>query len=113
MSFWDNDRSLAKWPYCGSANQGGMIFCCTASLMATAQGRVSSYVSIENGPASPGRWQFWQFFCKMGATSLVNVGAVILPICAKRHAAEQNANRIAKARFTRSFRGFEVWFRRS
>ena len=49
ISSWDSDRSFAKWPYCGSANHGGMILCCTASLMAPAQGRVSSYVSIENG----------------------------------------------------------------
>ena len=30
---------------------------------------------MEKGPASPGRWQTWQFFWRMGATSLVNVGA--------------------------------------
>src|SRR5216683_7205543 len=28
---------------------------------------------MENGAASPGRWHPWQFFCKTGATSLVNV----------------------------------------
>lgn len=30
---------------------------------------------MENGPASPGRWQTWQFLCNMGAMSLVKVGA--------------------------------------
>src|ERR1700692_2134184 len=25
------------------------------------------------GATSPGRWQFWQFFCKMGRTSLLKV----------------------------------------
>src|SRR5436305_13612933 len=67
--------------------------------MATAQGRVSSYVSIEKGAASPGRWQLWQFFCRMGATSLVNVGAFIFPICQERCAFEQTAN--SKARTVR------------
>src|SRR5690348_16564847 len=41
--------------------------------MALAQGRACSYVSSENGAASPGRWHPWQLFCKTGATSLVNV----------------------------------------
>src|SRR5579864_40104 len=60
--------------------------------MAPVQGRVSSYVSIENGAASPGRWQLWQCFCRIGATSFVNVGAFILPICEQRCAVEQTAN---------------------
>src|SRR6476659_3729564 len=60
--------------------------------MAPVQGRVSSYVSIENGAASPGRWQVWQFFCRIGATSFVNVGAFILPICEQRCAVEHTAN---------------------
>src|SRR5580693_3698309 len=60
--------------------------------MAPVQGRVSSYVSIENGAASPGRWQLWQFFCRIGATSFVNVGEFILPICEERCAVEQTAN---------------------
>jgi hypothetical protein len=29
------------------------------------------------GATSPGRWQPWQFFCKMGRTSLLNVGALV------------------------------------
>src|SRR6185437_1809295 len=49
------------------------FFSNTASFMALAQGRVCSYVSSENGAASPGRWHPWQFFCRTGATSFVNV----------------------------------------
>src|SRR5205823_1884620 len=49
-----------------------------------------------------GRWQLWQFFCRIGATSLVNVGALIFPICAKRHAAEPTANsKVRTVRFMR------------
>src|SRR6202022_1620425 len=62
ISFALNERSLAKCPYPGSANQGGIIFCCTTRLMLVAQGRASSYVSSEKGAASPGRWHIWHFF---------------------------------------------------
>src|ERR1700761_2500425 len=62
-------RLLEKCPYFGSANQGGICFCCTASFIAVAHGFVSANVSIENGAASPGRWHDWQFFCRIGATS--------------------------------------------
>src|ERR1700756_5258818 len=65
--------------------------------MAPVHGRVSSYVSMEKGAASPGRWQLWQFFCRIGATSFVNVGACIFPICAERYSDEQNAKRKAVA----------------
>src|SRR4029079_5746814 len=34
--------SLVKWPYLGSANQGGIFLLTTAALMALAQGRVPS-----------------------------------------------------------------------
>src|SRR5215469_15618765 len=73
-----------------------MIFCRTANFIAPAHGRVSSYVSIENGAASPGRWQLWQRFCKIDATSFVNVGAFILPICAKREVPQPIAINNAK-----------------
>jgi hypothetical protein len=43
-------------------------------LMAFAQGRVSLYVRSGMGPISPGRWQVWQFFWKMGSISRLNVG---------------------------------------
>src|SRR5580658_9728681 len=78
ISATDKERSFEKWPYCGSANQGGIIFCVTTILMVGAQGLVCSKVSIEKGAASPGRWQVWQCFCKIGATSLVNVGGGLL-----------------------------------
>src|SRR5215469_12392024 len=73
-----------------------MIFCRTANFIAPAHGRVSSYVSIENGAASPGRWQLWQRFCKIGATSFVNVGAFIFPICAEREVPQPIAINNAK-----------------
>jgi hypothetical protein len=31
---------------------------------------VDSNVIIENGPICPGRWHDWQFFCRIGSTSL-------------------------------------------
>src|SRR5437879_7295571 len=68
-----SERSFAKCPKVGSANQGGIIFCRTTRFMLAAQGRACSYVSSGNGAASPGRWQVWQFFWRMGATSLVKV----------------------------------------
>ena len=36
-----SDRSLLKWPYCGSANHGGIALVTTACLIAFAHGRVS------------------------------------------------------------------------
>src|ERR1700694_3690871 len=44
---------------------------------------------MEKGPASPGRWQVWQCFCRIGATSLVKVTVGMLPICADRLTAKQ------------------------
>src|SRR5437660_10285455 len=55
---------------CGSANQGGICRDSTFILMLRAHGRVLSYVSIENGAIWPGRWQLWQFFWRIGRTSL-------------------------------------------
>src|SRR3981081_2950403 len=92
ISSADNDRSFAKCPYWGSANQGGIILCATTILIVGAQGRVSSYVSMENGAASPGRWQVWQGFCKIGATSLVNVGGGLFGSCARAPPAEPSTN---------------------
>src|SRR4029077_18916666 len=84
-----------------------MSFCFTASFIAPVQGRVSSYVSIENGAASPGRWQLWHFFCRIGATSFANVGAFILPICEERCAVEQTAKR--KPRTVRFIASRPLW----
>jgi hypothetical protein len=41
--------------------------------MALAHGRALSYVSRGIGPISPGRWQTWQFFWRIGRTSLLKV----------------------------------------
>src|SRR5580693_2444166 len=65
-----------------------MIFCATAIFIIAAHGRVSSYVSIENGAASPGRWQVWQCFCKIGATSLVKVGGGLFGSCPDAYPAQ-------------------------
>src|SRR6266446_1694877 len=47
---------------------------------------------MEKGAASPGRWQVWQCFCKIGATSLVNVGGGLFGSCARTPPAEPSAN---------------------
>jgi hypothetical protein len=52
---------------------GGISRAVTFVLIERAQGRASSYVSSDIGATDPGRWQFWQDFWKIGATSLVNV----------------------------------------
>src|SRR5712692_8894562 len=41
ISLCFSDRSLVKWPYFGSANQGGIFLRVTAALIALAHGRVS------------------------------------------------------------------------
>src|ERR1700678_1844151 len=46
----------------------------TAALMDFAQGRVSEYVRSDIGATSPGRWQLWQLFCRIGKMSLLKVG---------------------------------------
>src|SRR6185369_4153103 len=84
ISLSDIEASFENVPKCGSANHGGIFFCSTAALIAFAHGRVCSYVSNENGAAWPGRWQVWQFCCRIGATSLVKVNcagnAALTPI---------------------------------
>jgi hypothetical protein len=52
-----------------------MFFSATASLIADAHGRTSWNVKNDIGAASPGRWHDWQFFSKIGATSLLKVMA--------------------------------------
>src|SRR5262249_28318041 len=69
----ESERSLDHLPKWGSANHGGIFLSATASLMAEAQGRTCLYVSSGMGAGSPGRWHDWQFFCRIGATSLLNV----------------------------------------
>ena len=41
ISSWLRRRSLAKWPYWGSANHGGIFCASTAAFIALAQGRAS------------------------------------------------------------------------
>lgn len=55
------------------------------------------------GP-SAGLWQLWQPFCKIGATSFVNVGAFIFPICASTHLPQETASNRA-----RRLRTIPVW----
>src|SRR6266478_6606681 len=45
---------------------------------------------MEKGAASPGRWQVWQCFCKIGATSLVNVGGGLLGSCPSANPAQHS-----------------------
>src|SRR4030095_1098023 len=71
-----NRRSFLKWPYAGSANHGGICRAITAAFIDFAQGRVSANVMKDIGAISPGRWQVWQFFCRIGRTSLLNVTCV-------------------------------------
>src|SRR3981081_3301201 len=96
ISFSVRERSFEKCPKMGSANHGGMIFCCTTRFMLGAQGRVCSYVSTGNGAASPGRWQVWQFFWRMGATSLVKVTLVLLAVWLNEQAVKQMARTSAQ-----------------
>src|SRR5216683_271439 len=60
-------------PMVRSMCQGGIWRRATFSLIERAHGRASLYVSSDMGAIEPGRWQFWQERCKIGATSLVNV----------------------------------------
>src|SRR5271168_1106519 len=43
---------------------------------------------MEKGAASPGRWQVTQCFCKIGATSFVNVGGGFPGSCPSAYPAE-------------------------
>src|SRR4030095_1940314 len=82
MSVCLSDRSLAKDPCCGSANHGGISRARTLNLIARAHRRACSYVSSDIGAIWPGRWPDWQFFCKIGRTSLVNVTGAPAASCA-------------------------------
>src|ERR1019366_10175695 len=77
ISFALRRRSLRKWPTLESANHGGIFCVTTAALMAFAQGRESVYVRRDIGAISPGRWQVWQFCCRIGRTSLENVAGAV------------------------------------
>src|SRR6185503_15466684 len=68
-------RSFRNSPCAGSACHGGMVPFMTRVAIDFAHGRASLYVISAIGPISPARWQFAQFLYRMGATSLLNVGA--------------------------------------
>ena len=51
----------------------------TRSFMREAQRRVSRYVRSDIGPTDPGRWQIWQFACRIGATSFEKVTSTSAP----------------------------------
>src|SRR5260370_16414594 len=45
---------------------------------------------MEKGAVSPGRWQVWEFFCKIGGTSLLNVGGGLFGSCPSAYPAQQS-----------------------
>src|SRR3954468_3065630 len=63
-------RSLENSPTSGSANHGGICFAWVLVLIDRAHGRASSYEISDIGATSPGRWQVWQLFWRIGRTSL-------------------------------------------
>jgi hypothetical protein len=71
----DRRRLFLNSPNCGSAGHGGMRRVCTIRLIDAAQGRASPYDSSDIGATSPGRWQATQRSNRIGAMSLLNVGA--------------------------------------
>src|SRR5579872_4480972 len=73
MSFW----KLCT-PTLLSRCHGGIWRFTTRSLMERAHGRASSYVSSDIGAIALGRWHSWQRACRIGAMSLVNVGALVV-----------------------------------
>src|SRR6266849_2882435 len=73
FSLVNSDRSFENFPYFGSGDHGGILPASTAARIAFAHGRVSSKVRSDMGAISPGRWQPWQRFCKIGSMSLWNV----------------------------------------
>ena len=75
MSFGDRLRSFAIFLLSAVAPHGGISRATTLFLIARAHGRAFWYVMSDIGATSPGRWQTTQFLYRIGATSLVNVGA--------------------------------------
>src|SRR5499427_9504026 len=68
-------RSFLNAPCEGSANHGGIVRELTLSRIARAHGRTSLNVMSDIGATSPGRWQVMHLLYRIGATSLLNVGA--------------------------------------
>src|SRR5215471_10235416 len=77
ISCWLRVGSLLNFMLlAGSAGQGGISRRITFSLIDSAKGRAESYDSNgKDDPISPGRWQLAQCLNRIGATSLLNVGA--------------------------------------
>src|SRR5690349_7993423 len=75
ISASDKDGSSLNLPTptLRSMCQGGITRVTTFSLMDRAQGRASLYVRSAIGAIDPGRWQFWQDRCRIGAMSLEKV----------------------------------------
>src|SRR5262249_16742819 len=90
--FWDSRRSLLHSPCVGSACQGGISRFTTFSRMDFAQGRTSLNVINDIGAISPGRWQLMQFLTKIGATSLLKVGAAPVEVFALARLARETTN---------------------
>ena len=65
-----------------SYRYGGISPVVTFCLMARTQGRTSWKVVSDIGPIAPGWWHCWQFFWRIGATSLVKVGPAAAPSAA-------------------------------
>jgi hypothetical protein len=73
----ESDRScLSFGPTPGSGFQGGIDRVEVTFTMSEERFRACSYVSSPNGATWPFRWQLWQRFWRIGATSFVKVGAV-------------------------------------
>jgi hypothetical protein len=70
-SICESERSLANGPCAGSANHGGICRLSTLAFIDRAHGRVSRNVTSDIGAIWPGRWHDWQFFWRMGRTSLL------------------------------------------
>src|SRR3984957_21159644 len=68
-----NRGSFMKSPTLGSACQGGILRCTTASRIIRAHGRASLNVISDIGAMSFARWQTTQFLYRIGATSRLKV----------------------------------------
>src|SRR5580704_11074201 len=59
---------------------------------------------MENGAASPGRWQVRQCFCRIGATSFVKVGGGLFGSCPRNWPEQQSTAAITMATLEIPFR---------
>src|SRR6185295_10120297 len=63
--------------------QGGMVRSEMRARIDRAHGRASAYVTSDIGAIESGRWHASHLSWKIGATSLVNVGALAGAVCAE------------------------------